>query len=120
LPTPRSRLGAEGERRAVLMLQEKGFEIVAQNAFVRAGELDIVALDGDCWVFVEVKTRRSDRYGSAAESITLLKQSRLIRAALTWLEKQELHDVSWRFDVVTVRFHPNRPPVIEHIPNAFG
>lgn len=82
--------------------------------------MDIVAQDGDALVFVEVKTRWGDGYGSAAESVTPAKQARLLRAAMTWMEKESPGDIDWRFDVVTVRFHPTRPPDVEIIRNAFG
>jgi len=118
-PTPLKRLGDEGERRAALALESEGYTIVERNARAGRGELDIVARDGDSWVFVEVKTRRGDAQGAPEESVTPTKQARLMRAALAWLEDHGVGDVSWRFDVVAIRFLRDQTPDIRIIRNAF-
>ncbi|MDQ3398663.1 MAG: YraN family protein, partial [Deinococcota bacterium] len=68
-------------------LEGCGYTIVAQNYRLRGGELDLVAQAGETLVFVEVKQRKSDRYGSAAEAIGPAKVARLRRAALFYLIK---------------------------------
>jgi putative endonuclease len=118
--TTARRLGDEGERRAVRVLVADGYEIVARNVHVGHDELDIVARHADMWVFVEVKTRRTDAYGAPAEAVTRAKQGKLLRAARTWLEARGERDPDWRFDVVTVRFQNGALPRIEINKNAFG
>jgi putative endonuclease len=113
-------LGAEGERRAAEALTQAGYEIVEANARAGLGELDLVARDDGCWVFVEVKTRRGTAYGSGSEALTLTKQRRLLRAARAWLEAHELEDVDWRFDVVAVTLPASGAASIDVIRNAFG
>lgn len=118
--TPTRQLGAEGERRAALALEAAGYEVVARNARVSHDELDIIARDGEMWVFVEVKTRRSDAFGAPSEAVTPAKRRKLLRAARAWLLEHAEPDPSWRFDVVSVLFHPAAPPTVEIIRNAFG
>jgi len=78
--------GAWGEQYAAQYLQEQGYEIVEQNyRYGRVGEIDIVARDGDTWVFVEVKTRRSHRFGLPEEAVTLAKQTQLRKLAVAQL-----------------------------------
>jgi len=93
-------LGAEGEERAARHLAGRGYRIVDRN--VRAGgvELDIVVRRAALVVFVEVKTRRSHRFGAAELAVDMAKQKRLTRGAAAWLREsgQRAHRV--RFDVV--------------------
>ncbi len=119
-PPPSRALGEEGERRAAEVLEAAGYRIVATNARAGHDEIDIVARDGDAWAFVEVKSRRGDRYGAPDEAVTPSKQAKLLRAARAWMEANGIEDADWRFDVVTVRFQDGAPPRIEIIPNAFG
>ena len=77
----RSPLGRWGEARAVRCLESLGCRVVASNWRCKAGEVDIVALDGDCLAFVEVRTRRGHAYGSPEESITPRKLARMASVA---------------------------------------
>lgn len=82
-------------------LEARGYRVLAQNYHVRGAELDLVARHGDLLIFVEVRQRGSDRYGSAAESIGAAKQARLRRAALSYLMTHYgRDDVPLRFDAV--------------------
>jgi putative endonuclease len=77
--------------------------VVRRNFRCRSGEIDLVMLDGDDLVFVEVRFRRSDRFGDAASSITQRKQHRIIRAAEYYLARHRKHqDRPCRFDVVAI------------------
>ena len=81
------------------------------------GEIDLVARDGATLVFIEVKSRRQ---GTPAEAVTPEKQRRLTVAALQFLKRYNLLDRPCRFDVVAITWPDDRrPPMIEHIPNAF-
>ena len=69
-------LGDRGEAAAAEYLEKKGYTILNRNYYICHGEIDIIAKDGDCTVFVEVKTRRSDKYGSGLEAITVSKKEK--------------------------------------------
>lgn len=84
-PNPRADAGARAEALAAAFLESQGLAIVARNVRSRFGEIDLVAKDRDTLVFVEVRLRRSNRFGGAAASITAAKRARLIAAAHTYL-----------------------------------
>jgi len=83
--TPRQRAGDAAEAAACAKLQAAGCRILARNVRYREGEIDIVADDRGTLVFVEVRMRRSDRFGGAAGSIDAFKRRRLVRAAQHFL-----------------------------------
>jgi putative endonuclease len=84
------------------------------------GELDLVAVDGRTVMFVEVKTRRSEQFGHPTEAIDLRKQSRMTRAAVSYLKRHGLLDYRSRFDVVAILWPANvKRPKIEHYISAF-
>jgi putative endonuclease len=98
----RQSLGKTGEALATRALEDRGYEIVAHRFRTRCGEIDIVARDGPCLVFVEVKTRAAHACGTAAEAVTRRKQRQVARMAIAYLATHEGGDVPCRFDVVTV------------------
>ncbi len=103
----RRALGNFGEAAAVALLSRNGMQIVARQWRCAAGELDIVARDGEMLVFVEVRTRRGAGSGTAEASVTATKQARLIALAYTYLEAHNLPDSTlWRIDVVAVDVGP--------------
>ena len=113
-------LGDRGERAAARYLRRQGFKILARQHSNRLGEIDLIALDGDCVVFVEVKTRRSDSAGLPVEAVTPEKQRQLTRLALAWLKQHNLLENRARFDVVAILWPENsREPEITHYRNAF-
>ena len=93
--------GGNGEDRAVELLERHGLAIVARNYRTRFGEIDIVARDGDCLVFVEVRVRAGPGFGGAAGSIGRHKQSRIAAAARLYLMQTRSRNPC-RFDVVTI------------------
>jgi putative endonuclease len=113
-------LGNEGERLASRHLRRLGYRIVARQYRNQWGEIDLIALDGDCVVFVEVKTRRAGVPGHPIDAVTPAKQAKLTRLALGFQKKKRLLDRPARFDVVTVmRPDDGGRPVVEHFRNAF-
>ena len=76
----RKDIGYYGERVAAKALLKRGYRLLEHNYTIRGGELDLILEKGDEIVFVEVKTRRNTRFGSALESITPQKQRRLKRS----------------------------------------
>jgi putative endonuclease len=99
----KQRLGRRGEEIAASYLQQQGYTILARNWRCPAGEVDIVAREGETLAFVEVRARRGDRFGTPEESITRAKQTRLVELAQTYLQEAELGDVAWRIDVIAIR-----------------
>lgn len=95
--------GLAAEQAACNFLQQQGLRLLARNVRYRHGELDLVMQDGVELVFVEVRYRRSTRYGTSAETITGLKQRRLLHCAQLYLQQQAtLTQPAYRFDVVTL------------------
>ena len=93
-------LGRRGEKRAVDYLRGCGYSILKTNYKTPFGEADIVALDGETFVFCEVKTRQSERFGSAAEAVDWRKQRRYIDIARFFMMRAGERAV--RFDVLEV------------------
>ena len=77
--------GQQAETLALSWLQQRGLVCVARNYRCRMGEIDLIMHDGTTLVFVEVRQRRSARFGGAAASITPAKQARLVRTAEHYL-----------------------------------
>ena len=115
MPSPRSKLGAQGESIAAAHLEASGLRIIERNFRTRYGEVDLVAEDGDAIVFVEVKTRRGSAYGSPEESVTPKKRERLVTTAETYLQQHGLEQSHRRVDVVGIVLRPNGPAEINHI-----
>lgn len=111
--------GNRGESLAVRHLQQQGYRILSRQMRNRFGEVDIVAMDGECLVFVEVKTRQSTARGRPEEAVTADKQRRITRAALAWMKSQRQLDRRCRFDVVAITWRDHESPAIEHIQHAF-
>jgi putative endonuclease len=114
----RGDLGRRGEDVAERFLRDQRFEIVARNFRCRAGEIDLVALDGPALVFVEVRSRRGARQGTGLESVTWRKQAQVARVAQYFLAGRGWADREARFDVIGVDF-ASEPPHIEHVRGAF-
>ncbi|MEG9498642.1 YraN family protein [Mannheimia indoligenes] len=110
--------GSFYEQKARVFLEQQGLRFVAANQHFKGGELDLIMQDGQTIVFVEVRQRKSDRYGSAVESIDYRKQQKWQNAANMWLLKQHqsLETANCRFDVVA--FDGNQSPL--WIPNFLG
>lgn len=112
--------GDIAEQYAQRLLRRKGYRILATNYRASGGEIDIVASKGDCIVFVEVRSKSTDEFGSPRESVGPTKQRRLTRAAVAFLKSRRLSNTSWRFDVVEVIFGPGgEVSSAEIIENAF-
>jgi putative endonuclease len=95
--------GQAAEKRAAAFLEQRGYRIVARNYSCRMGEIDIVAEDGKTLCFVEVRMRRVDDFGSAQETITPQKLTKIVRAARHFLITKNLEQRECRFDVVTIQ-----------------
>jgi putative endonuclease len=92
---------------------------VARNFRCRAGEIDVVARDGEVTVFVEVKDRHGRSHGEGHESVTHGKRLRVVRAARLFAASRGLSETPIRFDVVSIEREDGQPPVIRHDRGAF-
>lgn len=113
--------GRWGENQAVRYLKSRNYKIIEQRLRVgRHDELDIIAECGGVQVFVEVKTRKDERFGRPFSAVTREKRKRLSRAAINYLKRKKLTPDFIRFDVVEVIGEPEgSSPEIRHIENAF-
>ncbi len=119
MPSAKTKLGTQGENAACKLLESRGYRILERNYRCRYGEIDIVAMDGDCTVFVEVRAKRSRSFGSPEESLSKTKQRRLTTTALTYLQDCETPPVEWRIDLVSVRYSAgNELAKIDHVKYA--
>ena len=98
----RQRVGRLGEQLACASLARRGYDIVERNWRCPQGEIDIVARDGECWVFVEVKTRRGREAGLPEDGLTRQKAGRLAELAQVYLHEHALGQVDWRIDLVAI------------------
>jgi len=114
----RLNLGAWGEDQAVLYLKQQGQKIVARNLVTPVGEVDIIARTKKELVFIEVKTRRSNAYGTPAEAVGVRKQRQIIRVA-QWYLAENKSSLQPRFDVIAVMPEADGRARIEHLIAAF-
>jgi len=115
----KQKVGFFGEQIAIDFLVRNSYLIIDKNVKLSYQEIDIVAKIKERLVFVEVKTRRSEQFGSPFEAVHARKQQRMAKAALAYIGSNGQHDRLARFDVVAVRLKRDAPPQIEHIRNAF-
>jgi putative endonuclease len=112
--------GTRSERAAGRFLRRLGYRILSRNFTCPLGELDLVALDRDCIVFVEVRSTETDDALRPACSVDAAKQRRLTDLALVFLKKHRLLDRSARFDVLALSWPVGaREPQIVHYRHAF-
>ncbi|MFN4260984.1 MAG: YraN family protein [Gemmataceae bacterium] len=112
--------GSRSERAAARFLRAKGYRLIASNWSSTHGELDLVAVDGSCVVFIEVRSTASANLERAALSVNATKQRRLTHLALHFLQQHRLLNHPARFDVLAISWPDNcRQPNIVHYPNAF-
>ena len=112
--------GTRSERAAARFLRRLGYRILARNYSCPHGELDLIALEGRCIVFVEVRSTDSADASRPAASVDEAKQRRLTRLALYYLQEHRLLDCAARFDVLAVSWPPGqREPRIVHYRQGF-
>lgn len=100
------RLGNRGEKLALTCLKQLGLDILALNFNVQnEGEIDIIARDGFCLCFIEVKTRHKNKLSRPADAVSHGKQQRLIKASRAYLKATNLpKKTPQRFDVIEIVF----------------
>jgi putative endonuclease len=116
-------VGKTGEDLAAQFLTRNGYKLILSNfkapigrnnsGVQISGEIDVIALDGDCLCFVEVKTRSSDDFASPLAAVDLRKQRQIIRTARVYRKIFNLKKVRFRYDVVSIVLNGKKAPNIE-------
>ena len=114
----RQQKGKAGEDLAAAMLEKQGYEILQRNYRFDRGEIDLVAREGGELVFIEVKARHGDRFGSPEDSVTPAKEEQLKKVAEGYLLEHQLDNQACRFDVVSISYREGAPQM-RIIRNAF-
>ena len=95
-------IGKLGEEKARKYLIQNGYKILESNYFCRFGEIDIIAMDENCLVFVEVKTRTNNRYGNPENAVNYWKRKHMELTARNYIDHKRMGNFIARFDVVEV------------------
>ena len=114
-------IGNRGEEIAAAYLEQKGYAILERQFRTPVGEIDLIARDGRTLAFIEVKTRRSTRYGQPAAAVGREKQRRITRAAMWYMMNKQRQGAAppCRFDVAEVYASPDGAWSVRHLENAF-
>jgi putative endonuclease len=112
-------LGEAGERVAARWLRRQGWAIVARRFRSGHRDVDLIARRGEVVAFVEVKTRRGERFGGPVGAVGWRKQRELVRSATVWLDRHGAAGDAYRFDVIGVIIDGTRVR-LRHVENAFG
>jgi putative endonuclease len=117
----RHRRGYSGERVAMAHLLRRGWRIEAHRFRFGHHDLDLIARRGSLVAFIEVKTRRSNRFGRAVEAVGWRKRVVLSRLAEVWRHRFGFPDDRYRFDVIAVEpgTAPSTSPQVTHIEDAW-
>lgn len=113
------RRGRLGEKAAKRQLKQDGLKFLTANFKGKHGEIDLVFRDGECLVFVEVKTRSSEDWTRPAAAVNAAKKRRISKTANEYLRHLDGPRVKHRFDIVEVLWAGDGPSEIRHLPNAF-
>jgi putative endonuclease len=112
-------LGRRGESAAVAYLQRVGFTVLETNWRTKAGEIDVVAVDGKSLVLIEVKTRRTLSKGSPEDAVSPAKQRKLGKLAAAYIQHMGCEPAGVRFDVVTIHVLGEDKALLRHHRAAF-
>jgi putative endonuclease len=109
-------MGKESERIVVKYLAEKNYEILEINFRNRIAEIDIIGKINNIICFIEVKSRKSLKYGLPREAVNKYKMNQIVKGAQSYIKFKNLKNIQYRFDVIEVYLTESR---INHIENAF-
>lgn len=112
-------MGELAENAAYEYLLAHGLKLVSRNYRVPTGEIDIIMQDNDDIVFIEVRFRKNDHFGDGADSVTRIKQNKIYKTALYFIQRHsKLSRYNFRFDVVSISLSDNQF-VFDWIADAF-
>jgi putative endonuclease len=107
-----------GEDAAARYVERLGWQVLARNHRTREGEIDIVARDGGALVFIEVRTRASESFGTPEESLTAAKSRRMAACAYAYLSSAPQPPGDWRIDFVAIQVSHGRVTRLDHYKHA--
>jgi len=113
------RRGRLGEQAAKKRLKQDGLRFLAANFRSKRGEIDLIFRDGDCLVFIEVKTRAEGGWTRPAAAVNARKRRLLSQTAMDYLKQLNHPEVKVRFDIVEVLLREGRVADIRHLPDTF-
>ena len=114
----KNKIGKFGQQLAGQFLKERNYQILAENFYTQEGEIDLVAQKQGQLIFIEVKTRLSDKFGLPEEAIDQRKKEKLYQTALKYLEKEEVKDDNFRIDCIAIEIDKaNKKAKIRHHKN---
>lgn len=112
-------LGSKGELLASRELEKRGYIVLERNFTCKIGEVDIIAKNNNTLVFIEVRSRTRSNFGYPEETVNYKKQVKLRQVAQYYLNKNHLHHVGCRFDVVGIVWESDKRIKMKLIKNAF-
>lgn len=120
--TARQRTGRTGESLAIAYARSRGWTVLETNVRTPSGEIDLVVLDGDTIALIEVRTRRTNDFGTGSESLTTRKRKRMAACAFEYLATRAIdaNTTEWRVDLVSVVLTPGSGPDVEHLPHVLA
>lgn len=119
MTTDKKRIGERGENAAAAYLERAGMTVVERNWRCPAGEIDIVALDGETLVLCEVKTRRTVAKGTPEDAVTPAKQRKYATLAAAYVQKSGVEPGEVRFDVISILVVSEDRALLRHHRAAF-
>lgn len=111
-------LGRWGESQAAEFLTRKGYQVLERNLRTPYGEIDLIASQEGALVFVEVKTRTTQKFGLPEEAITPQKLEHMIESAQHYLQERPEPEVDWRVDVIAIQRQADGEADIVHFENV--
>lgn len=111
-------LGDWGEHRACIYLKKNNYCLLKRNFRTRQGEIDIIARQNDIIAFIEVKTRKSKKYGFPVEAVNKKKQKKIQSLARCFLQRKDYSCYRVRFDIICIIISGNKAR-LRHMKNAF-
>ncbi len=108
-------IGKIGEDLACEILTGSGYKIIERNYFARFGEIDIIAKENNDLVFIEVKYRKDEGFGSALDAVTRKKLKKIHKSALIYLSEKGLTNVDWRVDVIGISPDTKKFEILENV-----
>ena len=106
--------GSLGEDLAAQYLERAGLSLIERNYRCKAGEIDLVATDGDELVFAEVRTRSGTAFGTPEESLTARKRRKMAECAFSYLAERSAPGRAWRVDLVAIELDRGRVVRVDH------
>lgn len=113
------KVGSFGEMLALRYLENSNYKILDRNFNTSYGEIDIIAKEKNEYVFIEVKTRTSKKYGRPAEAVNFKKEKHIQNASKIYIYKHKLENKYIRYDIIEIYFIDKEKYYINHLRNNF-